>query len=238
MLVVNGDTVEEERRVVLPGDLVDDTGKLRPGIGVFSDEGKICASQIGIVSIRGEYANVISFQGPYEPRKGDFIIGKVIEFTPTNWILDINSPYVGLLSIDSVPWHVDVGETAKFLGIGDMVTCNIAYVDSCKKVGISMQDRDARKLTSGIAIRISPSKIPRLIGKAGSMVATIKKYTNTRIFAGQNGRVWVDGTPEGILLSSRVIDMIDREGHTQGLTERIEEYLKQHSTVEQSVQEA
>lgn len=223
--------MEEERKIVLPGDIVDESGKVKAGQGVFKDGDKVYAAQIGIAGSRGDYANVVSFKGPYEPRAGDFLIGKVMEYGPSNWVLDINSPYVGLLSADSVPWRVEIGETGRFLGVGDMIVCTIAYVDGCKKIGVSMRDRDARKVTSGIVIRISPSKIPRLIGKSGSMVATIKKYTNTRIFAGQNGRIWIDGTPEGIAIASNVVEMIDREAHTHGLTDRVEAYLKQNSRI-------
>ena len=54
----------------------------------------------------------------------------------------------------------------------------------------------------------------------------IKRYTNCRIFVGRNGRIWADGTPEGIQKIERAIRLIEREAHTYGLTERVLALLK------------
>jgi exosome complex component RRP4 len=45
------------------------------------------------------------------------------------------------------------------------------------------------KVDSGELIKISPSKIPRLIGKHGSMIQTIEAATNISITVGQNGLI-------------------------------------------------
>ena len=74
---------------------------------------------------------------------------------------------------------------------------------------------------------IQPQKVPRVIGKSGSMITLLKKYTNCWIFVGQNGRIWVKGDPKGIDLIVEAIKKIEKEAHTVGLTNRIEKLLKE-----------
>ncbi len=45
------------------------------------------------------------------------------------------------------------------------------------------------KIDSGELVKISPTKIPRLIGKRGSMIQTIEESTDASITVGQNGLV-------------------------------------------------
>ena len=49
------------------------------------------------------------------------------------------------------------------------------------------------KFRGGIIVDITPTKVPRLIGKKGSMINMIKDKTNCKIIVGQNGLVWVKG---------------------------------------------
>ena len=73
---------------------------------------------------------------------------------------------------------------------------------------------------------MEPSKVPRIIGKKGSMISLLKKYTNCRIFVGQNGRIWVDGEESGINKVIDTIKMIEDESLSYGLTNKIEDLLK------------
>src|SRR5919197_1340505 len=70
------------------------------------------------------------------------------------------------------------------------------------------------------------TRIPRLIGKRGSMIQMIEQATQTRVLIGQNGIVVVIGrTPEGIKLAVRAIRMVEEEAHTVNLTQRIKVLL-------------
>ena len=57
------------------------------------------------------------------------------------------------------------------------------------------------------------------------MVATIGQHTGAKLAIGQNGRIWVDGSPEAIRRVSEVLRIIDEEGQRPGLTDRVESYL-------------
>ena len=61
------------------------------------------------------------------------------------------------------------------------------------------------------------------------MISLLKKYTKSRIFVGQNGRIWIDGDEDGINKVIETIEMIEDESLSYGLTNKIEELLKKES---------
>jgi exosome complex component RRP4 len=170
--------------------------------------------------------NVIPLGGRYIPSPGDTVIGKVVDIGPSNWFIDINSPYQAPLHVNEVPWRVDFGDTARFMNIGDTLLAKVLMVDETKRVQVTMKEQGLRKLQGGQVMDISYSKVPRVIGKGGSMIQMIKTMTNTRIFVGQNGRVWLDGEIESILFAIRAIKMIEDNAQASHLTEKVREYLE------------
>ena len=91
-----------------------------------------------------------------------------------------------------------------------------------------MADRAARTIKGGRLLKISPTKVPRIIGKNSSMISMIKKETKCDILVGQNGRIWLNGEAERINLAVKAIELIEREAHTAGLTKRVEDMLTQY----------
>jgi exosome complex component RRP4 len=221
----DGDVQRPMREVVVPGDLLD-SGKLKAGNGTYVVEGNIYASQLGIKSVRSNYVNVIPLGGRYIPHQGDTVIGKIIDLGPSNWLVDINSPYPAPLHVNEVPWRVEFGDTARYLNVGDVLLSKILIVDETKRVQVTMKEPGLRKLQGGQIIEITHSKVPRVIGKGGSMIQMIKSYTNCRIFVGQNGRIWLDGEIDNIVYAIRAIRMIEEEAQTIRLTERVKDYLE------------
>ncbi len=219
------DVQRPRREVVVPGDLLD-TGTLKPGNGTYVVEGSVYASQLGIKSVRSNYVNVIPLGGRYIPHLGDTVIGKIIDLGPSNWLVDINSPYPAPLHVNEVPWRVEFGDTARYLNVGDVLLSKILIVDETKRVQVTMKEPGLRKLQGGQIIEITHSKVPRVIGKGGSMIQIIKSYTNCRIFVGQNGRIWLDGEIDNIVYAIRAIKMIEEGAQTMRLTERVKEYLE------------
>jgi len=102
-------------------------------------------------------------------------------------------------------------------------------VDEMKRIQVSMQEHGLRKLTGGMVIEVSPSKVPRIIGKNGSMIQMLKNETGCRIYVGQNGRIWIDGELDSIVRAVQAIKMIEDEAHNLGLTEKVKTYLEQSS---------
>jgi exosome complex component RRP4 len=222
------DSKENTREIVVPGDLLAISSK-RAGPGTYSEGGKIFAAQLGIKSVKPDSISVVPLAGQYVPVSGDLVVGKIVDVGASNWLVDINSPYPSPLHVNEVPWRVEFGETRKFMQVGDIVLLKIVGVDELKRISVSMQDHGLRKLTGGMVIEVSPSKVPRVIGKNGSMIQMLKNETACRIYVGQNGRIWIDGELDNIVRAVQAIKMIEDEAHNLGLTEKVKELLEKSS---------
>ena len=216
----------EKRTIVIPSQLLGNVEKDKAGSGTFIENGKIYSEVLGVLNRNKEYINVIPLKGRYNPTQNDFVIGVVMEAMQSSWLVDINAAYPALLHVNEVPWDVDFGETEKYLNHGDVVMAKVLSVDQEKKLNITLKDRNLYKVKGGNIIDVEPSKVPRIIGKKGSMISLLKKYTNCRIFVGQNGRIWIDGEDEGVKKVINTIEMIQKESLSYGLTNKIENLLK------------
>jgi exosome complex component RRP4 len=222
---------KENREIVIPSQLLGDIKEKKAGKGTFVENGKIYSEIIGVLNDSSNYINVIPLKGRYDPIEKDFVIGIVEEPLQSSWLVDINAAYPALLHVNEVPWDVDYGETKKFLNHGDSIMAKVLQVNREKKLQITLKDRNLYKIKGGFILNVEPSKVPRIIGRKGSMIALLKKYTSCRIFVGQNGRIWIDGTEEGIRKVINVVRMIEDEALSYGLTNKIEELLKKDTKV-------
>lgn len=218
---------EPSREIVVPGELLA-VGK-RAGPGTFAEGNKVYAAQLGIKSVRHDQVSVVPLAGQYVPVRGDLVVGKIIDTSASNWLVDINSPYPAPLHVNEVPWRVEFGETSKFMNVGDVVLLKVVGVDEQKRVSVSMLDHGLRKLTGGMVLEVSPTKVPRVIGRNGSMIQMLKNMTGCRIYVGQNGRIWIDGDLDNIVKAAKAIRMIEEEAHSLGLTEKVKRFLESGS---------
>lgn len=214
-----------ERKLVIPGDFL---GEGRAGHGAYEEDGKAFACCVGLAEEKNGLFFVIPLSGIYNPKRGDGVIGKVQDIAVSRWFLDINSPYEAALSLaDATDEFIDLTKTdmTKYFNYGDLLFAEIFSVTKTKNVQLSMRNRKCRKLRGGRIIKVTPAKVPRIIGKAGSMVEMIKEMTNTQIVVGQNGIVWVKGDHEDMAMD--VISVIERKSHVQGLTDHIKALLEE-----------
>ena len=221
---------DEKRDIVIPSQLLGDADKLKAGRGTFIENGKIYAEKLGILSKKSDYVNIVPLKGRYDAIEGDFVIGIVEEPLSSSWLVDINAPYPALLHINEVPWDIEFGETDKYLNHGDAIMAKILEVNIEKKLQITLKDRNLYKIKGGYITYIEPSKVPRLIGKQGSMISLLKKYSNCRIFIGKNGRIWIDGKDDSIVKVIQAINIVENESTSFGLTDKIENLLKNRNS--------
>ena len=212
-----------EREIVVPGDMLGEDPKLA-GIGTYVQDGRVYSANYGLVDRRSNI-KVIPLSGRYIPARGDLVIGKVVDMTFSNWFADINAPYEGMLHISEFPERVDPANMSKYLHVGELIIARVADVDPTMKVELTMRDEHLRVLKQGRVIDISHVKIPRVIGRNGSMISMLKKDLNVSIFVGQNGRIWLKGDDKYVDLAIRTIFKIEREAHTSGLTDKIKDYI-------------
>ncbi len=214
-----------KRELVLPGDVIDDTGA-KAGEYAYSREGKVYAAVMGIKNVSPIGVSVIPLWGQYMPSAGDFVIGIVNDIGPSNWMIDINAPYPAPLHVSEVPWKVEFGDTSRFLNIGNVVLLKILSVDESKKIQVTMNDSGLRKVEGGLLVEIAHSKVSRVIGKSGSMIQMLKAASGCRIFVGQNGRIWIDGEEDRAAVVADAIKMIEEKAQARDLTEKVKIYLE------------
>lgn len=222
-----GEILVADKSIVVPGEEVAAGMDFLPTEGVYRDGDKLVASRLGLFSVDGRLVKLIPLSGKYLPKKGDVIIGKVVDVLISGWRIDINSAYTAMLSMkDATSEFIARGaDLTRYFNFGDYIVTNIVNVTSQNLVDLTMNGPGLRKLSEGRIITVAPNKVPRIIGKQGSMVSMIKDATGCKIIVGQNGIVWLQGEPEQEAIAVSAIRKIESESHISGLTERIKGFL-------------
>ena len=221
--------LEYKKRHVLPGDFIT-TSPLRLQDNVVLDGKRIISTTIGLSDVSTDNVRVISLTGIYIPKIDDLVIGRIESIFGNSWFADINSCYQGMLLGQDVfgrGSYPTNSEMKNRLDKGDIIFAKIANFDRQREPLISIADKNLGKIDSGELIKISPSKIPRLIGKQGSMIQTIEGSTNASITVGQNGLIVVScDETNGLLKALTAIRMIDEQAHIINLTDRVKKMLE------------
>ena len=221
----------KNKEIAVPGEVLAEGMGFVPSRGIQRVDDKLVAQQLGMISIEGKVIKLIPLTGVYLPKVGDKIVAKVIDVLMTGWRMDTRSPYSAVLSMkDATSDFIQRGaDLTQFFAIGDYVLTKITNVTSQKLVDISMKGPGLRKLRGGRIIAVNPHKVPRVIGKDGSMVVMIKQATGCNVLVGQNGWIWIDGEPKQEVIAEKAIIKIDSEAHLSGLTDRIKEFLEKET---------
>jgi exosome complex component RRP4 len=219
----------QDRDLVLPGDKLFE-GRIRTGENTYRNEEQVYATRLGLVNYRPDNVSVTALSTGYVPLVGDQVIGVVVDMDLGEWRIDIGAQDIAVMGIpDAVdrPFRTDYIMT-RVLDIGDTLVAKIVDFDRRRTPVLSMLGPGLGKMYDGFTVRLTPSKIPRLIGKKGSMINMIIKETGCRVAIGQNGRILVFGpSREREELVVKAIDKIEREAHTSGLTNKTQEFLRQ-----------
>ncbi len=223
--------VVKEKEIVIPGQLLAKGMDTFPASGSYREKEDIFSGRVGVVYIDGRAIKVIPLSGAYMPKVGDVIIAKVIDITMSGWRVETNSAYSAMLPLkDATSEYIQRGaDLSSYYAIGDHVVCKITNVTSQKLVDVAMRDPGLKKLSGGRIFSVNTNKVPRIIGKKGSMVSMIKQATGCRIVVGQNGLVWIQGETDNEFIAVDTIKKIEKESHISGLTNRIKEYLEERT---------
>lgn len=221
----------QDKAIVTPGQVVAEGMEYFPGLGTYRHEDKILANQVGVLMIEGKVLKTTPLAGRYLPTKNDVIIGKVVDILMSGWRMDISSPYSAVLPLKDATFDFirKGADLTEYFSLGDYVVCKVSQVTSQNLIDITMKGPGLRKLRGGQFLMVNAAKVPRIIGRRGSMVGMVKYATNCQIVVGQNGVVWISGDPKDEVLAVRVIQKIDREAHISGLTEKIKAYLEKET---------
>lgn len=215
-----------ERKLVIPGEVIVSAEDKLPGDFTRNENGNIISMRYGLADLSGRVVRIIPVSGVFEPRRGNTVIGRVENLTFNGWIIDVGGPYSAFLSLAECPRYIEKGNIGEFAGVGDVLSLKIFSVKNGGSIDLTLKSRGLGKLEGGRIIKINPHKVPRVIGKEGSMINLIKNETKTEITVGQNGYIWIKGDLESERKAEEAINLIVRESISTGLTEKVEDFLK------------
>ena len=218
-----------EKTIVVPGEEIAEGMDFLPAQGTYRENDKIIAAQLGLVNVNGRLVRIIPLSGRYIPRAGDTVIGRVVNMGFSGWSVDVGYAYEANLSLkEGTTEFVERNEDlTKYYDFGDVIATKIIGVSKSKFMELTTKGPGLRKLKDGRIIQVTPSKVPRIIGKQGSMITMVKDATQCRITVGQNGRVWIQGdNAKDELLATKAIMKIEESSHVDGLTNKIKDLLE------------
>ncbi|MGB9703444.1 MAG: KH domain-containing protein [Candidatus Micrarchaeia archaeon] len=195
------------KKLIIPGELLFPFEQ--KGEFFYCEEGKTYSCVVGIFDTDRKVLTPL--ESIYTPKPMDKVIGIVTEVRFVNYIIDINSPFEGVAFSKFIRFD---------LNVGDIVEATVKNIE-----GSVVVLQDIKRLVGGKLVEIKPSKIPRVIGKKGSMQKVIEEATKTKMVIGSNGRIWIKG--ENIAKATKAIKKIEKEAHSSGLTEKIINFLKE-----------
>ncbi|MCK5150165.1 S1 RNA-binding domain-containing protein [Candidatus Pacearchaeota archaeon] len=216
-----------EKKIVIPGEIIAEAKDNLPGEGTEKKGNDIVALRFGLAEESNRLVKVIPLSGIYQPRRGNLVIGKVENITFNGWVIDIGSAERAFLPLSEVPRYVNKDGLEEIMGIGDMVIVKIWSMNK-RGIDLSIRSRELGKVEEGMIVKINPNKVPRIIGKEGSMINLIKDETKCNITVGQNGLIWIKGDKiEDELSSKKAILFISEKSFVVGLTEKVKKFLEE-----------
>lgn len=217
---------EEKRQIVAPGETVVSGKQYLPGDGAYRDGDDIVARRYGVTEISDKHIRVIPISGAYYPRRGNTIIGTITDILFNGWLMNFGGAQNAFLSVSEVPRYINRNELREYLDFGESVVVKVWDVKS-RGVDVSMKMRGFGKIEGGLIISVSPNKVPRIIGREGSMVRMLKDATGCEVTVGQNGKVWIAGSStEAEVQTKEIIEFIVENTTTNGLTDKVEKFIK------------
>ncbi|KPV64301.1 MAG: Exosome complex component Rrp4 [Candidatus Bathyarchaeota archaeon BA2] len=227
--VMNMPLFYEKKQLVTPGDFLAE-GNYIAGENTYKDDDKIYASRVGLVDYDARKIHVVALKAFYVPSVGDTVIGKIVEVGTGGWAVDINAPYLAMLRAADVldrPFGFRTSDLPSIFDVGDLLITKIIAYDRTRDPLLTVREPGLGKIMRGQLVKVTPTKIPRVIGRKGSMISMIKKETTCQITIGQNGLILINGkTPEDERLAVMALHKIEEESHTSGLTDHVTEMLK------------
>ncbi|MBU1246060.1 MAG: exosome complex protein Rrp4 [Nanoarchaeota archaeon] len=222
----------KDKEIVVPGEILAKGMDFLPAGGAIREGENIVACRLGLISVDNRLVKVIPLTGRYIPKSGDMIVGEVAEVGLNGWRVEFGWAFQANISLkDGSNDYIERGaDLTRYYTHGDLVVGKIVKIAGPKIIDLTMKGPGLRKLGPGRIIEINPQKVPRVIGKAGSMISMIKEHTGCNMIVGQNGRVWLSGTdPKKEALAVEAIRMIEEQSHISGLTDAVKKFLEKEA---------
>ena len=216
-----------ERKQVIPGDVVA-KGNYRYGSYIEKRGDEYVALRVGLAEVGRDGIKLNPLTGSYLPRAEDEVIGKVVDMNGFGWVVDINSCFDGFLPASFVfgrEFSPSTHDLSSKFKVGDMIGARIESSERSRDPQLSIRGHGYGKIDSGEIVKISPTKVPRLIGRRGAMINLISEKTGCDVRVGQNGVVVAVGPADGTAKATRAIRMVEEDAHASDLMAKVEAFL-------------
>ena len=215
-----------DKKIVIPGEVIAKGNDYLPGEWTEKKGEEIVAIRFGVFDESDKLVRVIPISGTYQPRKGNVVIGEIVNILPNGWFLDIGTSENAFLSLSEVPKFINRGELASVMDIGDVAVAKIFDI-SGRGIDLTVRSHGMGRIDEGIIMSINSNKVPRVIGKEGSMINIIKDETRCNITVGQNGSIWISGeNAEDEILAKKAITFITEKFFMEGLTDEMKKWFE------------
>ncbi len=222
----------QHRDVVVPGQLLAEGPDVEPASPFVEKRGnQLYSTILGLADIQDNKVGVIPLEGPYIPKPGDIVIGLIVDAGVTHWEVDIRSPYTAILTVQEAldkPFNPATDDLLRYYQIGDYIVAKVVSFDRTHDPYLTVKGKGLGKIVTGSIVEVKPSRVPRIIGKRGSMLSMMTSLTGCNIVVGQNGRVLIqcpEKDVEEVLVLA--VKKIEREAHTTGLTDRVRAFIEE-----------
>ena len=161
----------EHKEIVIPGQVLAEGMDYLPGDETYREGERILSKVMGMANVSGRVIKVMPISGPYMPTAGDTIIGNVVDIAFSGWRIGTGTAYNAMLNVkDASNRFIPKGEDLSgILAIGDYVAVKITNVTSQNLIDLSMREPGLFKISKGRIIEVNAMKVPRIIGKRGSI---------------------------------------------------------------------
>lgn len=221
----------QKKEIVIPGEIIAKADDILPGDWTMKQDSNIVATRLGIVDKSDKIIKIIPITGVYMPRGGNTVIGEIKDIAVAGWQVEVGGPYGAFLPLRECAGFIETHEMESVYGIGDLILTKVLNVGRTS-VDLTMKSQERGslgKVRDGIVFRVNAHRVPRIIGKEGSMVKLIKDASNCNVTVAQNGIIWITGEKkEDELFAKKAVEYIVENVTVDGLTEKVEAWLKEN----------
>jgi exosome complex component RRP4 len=224
----------EKKKFVVPGEILAE-GDYVAGNNTYKEAGKLFSVCIGLANNEGKTVYVSALKSFYSPVVGDIVIGKIVDIGFSGWVVDVEAPYLATLRASEVlgrQFNSQKTDLRSIFNLGDQLLSEVIAFDRTRDILLTVRGQGLGKIRKGLITRITPTKIPRVIGRKGSMVNMLKKNIGCDIVVAQNGLILIEGTTiQDEDLAAKAIRKIELESHINGLTDNVAEMIRKEKKV-------
>jgi exosome complex component RRP4 len=213
----DGRTSAASGSLVIPGDKISSDTSDRLGHGVIKLNGEMIATKLGYVVVKAGEISITPIHTAYFPRPGDLVIAYIEGMRSNIWFIDLNAPFNAILPMSLAPMKIDYGGTRDAMNVGTTILCRVQEVDEAHSSVVTMKGMGLRKVNSGFVDTIPPHLVGTISSGSNAIINQLKDTSNCRIILGANGRIWVDGEPEGIRIVRDALAFVRDNEHSTDL---------------------